>query len=115
MVRGIQGSAGGMMTDAALQYPIGKFHWSGVNTPEDRRRCIEEIERTPARLRAAVAGLDSKQLDTPYREGGWTVRQVAHHVPDSHMNAYVRTKLALTEENPTIKPYDEARWAGLAD
>ena len=66
-------------------------------------------------MRAAVAGLTPEQLDTPYRPGGWTVRQVVHHVPDSHINSYVRFKLALTEEEPTIKPYDEARWAKLAD
>lgn len=76
---------------------------------------IEVIAAAPARMRAAVAGLDDAQLDTPYREGGWTVRQVVHHVPDSHLNAYVRLKLALTEERPTIKPYDESAWAELAD
>ena len=76
---------------------------------------ISEIERAPAALRAAVAGLSDAQLDTPYRDGGWTVRQVTHHVPDSHMNAYMRWKLALTEDEPTIKPYAEDRWAQLAD
>ena len=73
------------------------------------------IENAPAALRSAVSGLDAKQLDTPYRPGGWTVRQVVHHVPDSHLNAYVRLKLAVTEDAPTIKPYDEARWAELVD
>ena len=76
---------------------------------------IQEIADTPANLRASVAGLSAEQLDTPYRPGGWTVRQVVHHVPDSHMNSYVRFRLALTEDEPTIKPYDESRWAELAD
>ena len=76
---------------------------------------IDVIARTPDELRRAVQGLSSDQLDTPYRPGGWTVRQVAHHVPDSHLNAYTRFKLALTEETPTIKPYDEALWAELSD
>jgi uncharacterized damage-inducible protein DinB len=76
---------------------------------------IESIAATPARMRAAVKGLNDTQLDTPYREGGWTVRQVVHHVPDSHLNAYVRMKLALTEDNPVIKPYEESEWAKLAD
>jgi uncharacterized damage-inducible protein DinB len=98
-----------------LQYPIGEFQWSGTASDDDRRRAIAAIAAAPAQLRAAVAGLTSKQLDTPYRPDGWTIRQVVHHVPDSHMNAYVRFKLALTEEQPTIKPYQEARWAELAD
>ncbi len=76
---------------------------------------IREIESTPGKLRAAVAGLSDEQLDSPYREGGWTVRQVVHHLPDSHMNAYVRFKLALTEDGPMIKPYIEDRWAELSD
>jgi uncharacterized damage-inducible protein DinB len=76
---------------------------------------IDDIAATPSRLRAAISGLTAAQLDTPYRDGGWTVRQVVHHVPDSHMNAYVRLKLALTEEEPVIKPYDEQRWAELTD
>lgn len=97
-----------------LQYPIGRFRLEGEIT-EDQRRLIGEIEETPARLRAAVAGLSQEQLDTPYRPGGWTVRQVAHHLPDSHLNAYTRFKLALTEEEPTIKPYDQERWAELGD
>ena len=84
-------------------------------TPELRQAAIEEIASTPAKMRAAVAGLNDAQLDTPYREGGWTVRQVVHHVPDSHLNAFVRLKLALTEEKPTIKAYNEAAWAELAD
>src|SRR6266540_1153572 len=98
-----------------LSYPIGKFHFSGVSTENDRRRYIDQIAACPANLRAAVAGLAPQQLDTAYRPGGWTVRQVVHHVPDSHINAYVRTRLALTEEQPTIKPYEEARWAGLPE
>ncbi len=98
-----------------LRYPIGDFAWKGRSTPADRRRYIAAIAQTPARLRRAVKGLSPEQLDTPYRPAGWTVRQVAHHVPDSHMNAYVRFKLALTEDEPTIKPYEEARWAELAD
>jgi uncharacterized damage-inducible protein DinB len=98
-----------------LSYPIGKFRWEGPGTAADRARRIDEIAAAPAALRKAVAGLDDAQLDTPYRPGGWTVRQVAHHVPDSHLNAYVRFKLAVTEDAPTIKPYDEAAWAELAD
>jgi uncharacterized damage-inducible protein DinB len=97
------------------RFPIGKFHFDATPTPDQRTQLIANIEQTPAALRAAVAGLSPQQLDTPYREGGWTVRQVAHHVPDSHMNAYVRFKLALTENVPTIKPYAEDRWAQLAD
>jgi hypothetical protein len=98
-----------------LAYPIGKFTWSGPGSVEDRERRIAEVAAAPAALRKAVAGLTDAQLDTPYRPGGWTVRQVAHHVPDSHVNAYVRFKLAVTEDTPTIKPYDEAAWAELAD
>jgi hypothetical protein len=80
-----------------------------------RRRAIDEIAALPALVRTAVSGLTDEQLDTPYRLGGWTVRQVVHHVPDSHMHAYIRLKLALTEDAPVIKPYDEARWAELPD
>ncbi len=97
------------------QYPIGKFEWLGAASEEDRRRAIAAIAAAPARIRAAVAGLTPKQLDTPYRPGGWTIRQVVHHVPESHMNAYIRFKLALTEDHPTIKPYQQERWANLAD
>lgn len=97
------------------RHPIGKFSYSGPLTPEQKRQCLNDIEQTPARLRAAVRGLTDKQLDTPYREGGWTVRQVIHHVPDSHMNSYIRFKLALTEDVPTIKPYMEDRWAELPE
>ena len=105
------------MTD--LRYPIGKFEWNLPATEEqsakDRARYIDVLAKLPASMRAAVAGLDAEQLDTPYRPEGWTVRQVVHHVPDSHMNAYVRFKLALTEEQPAIKPYDQAAWAKLHD
>jgi len=100
---------------ADLSFPIGKFHYNGPPAPDLRTQMISNIEQTPAALRAAVADLSPQQLDTPYREGGWTVRQVVHHLPDSHMNAYVRFKLALTEDDPTIKPYAEDRWARLAD
>ena len=98
-----------------VRYPIGKFEWAGSQTAEERSRRIDEIAAVPAGMRRAVAGLSAAQLDTPYREGGWTVRQVAHHVPDSHMNSYIRFKFALTENEPTIKPYDEAHWAELID
>jgi DinB superfamily len=101
------------MTDP--RFPIGKFNYDGPPTPDQRAQMIADIEQAPAALRAAVAGLSPQQLDTPYREDGWTVRQVTHHMPDSHMNAYVRFKLALTENDPTIKPYAEDRWAELAD
>jgi uncharacterized damage-inducible protein DinB len=97
------------------RYPIGRFVFDGRATPQLRERWIGEIAAAPGALRAAVAGLVPLQLDTPYRDGGWTVRQVVHHVPDSHLNAYTRMKLALTESVPVIKPYDEARWAELPD
>jgi uncharacterized damage-inducible protein DinB len=97
------------------RYPIGNFKMPVQVSPERRQQAIEGIAAAPAKLRAAVKGLSDSQLDTPYREGGWTVRQVVHHVPDSHMNAYVRLKLALTEDKPIIKPYNEAAWAELAD
>ncbi len=97
------------------RYPIGKFEMPAQVTPARRQQAIAEIAATPAKMRAAVKGLRGAHLDTPYREGGWTVRQVVHHVPDSHLNAYVRLKLALTEDKPTIKPYNEAAWAELAD
>src|SRR5438105_7075784 len=100
---------------SALRCPIGKFTFNGSPTEQARNKFIDDIEQAPSRLRAAVQGLSQEQLDTPYREGGWTARQVVHHVPDSHLNAYVRMKLALTEDAPAIKTYDEARWAELAD
>jgi len=98
-----------------LQYPIGKFHWAGAATDEQRAEYIAQLEEAPAQLRKAVAGLTPEQVDTPYRPEGWTVRQVVHHLPDSHMNTYTRFRLALTEDEPTIKPYDQERWAALAD
>lgn len=97
------------------RYPIGKFIYDGPPDEPQRQKFIEDIEKTPAALRAAVAGLSPRQIETPYRDGGWTVRQVVHHVPESHMNAYIRFKLALTEDAPTIKPYMEDRWANLGD
>ncbi len=99
-----------------LRYPTGRFRRPEAPLDDaERRRAIDTIAVTPAKLRAAVAGLTDAQLGTPYRPDGWTVRQVVHHVPDSHMNAYVRFKLGLTEDEPTIKPYDEARWVELGD
>ena len=98
-----------------LSFPIGRFEWTGPSSVNQRNRFIDEIAAAPTRLRTSIAGLSTEQLDTPYRPGGWTVRQVVHHVPESHMNSYIRFKLALTEDAPTIKPYDEARWAELAD
>jgi len=97
------------------RFPIGRFEMPKAVTSLERAEAIGEIAAAPARLRAAVLGFTEAQLDTPYREGGWTVRQVVHHLPDSHMNAYVRWRLALTETQPTIKPYDEAAWANLED
>ncbi|HVI08988.1 MAG TPA: putative metal-dependent hydrolase [Candidatus Binatia bacterium] len=98
-----------------VRYPIGKFHYDGPPTEDQKTQFIHEIAQAPANMRGAVRGLSRDQLDTPYRPEGWTVRQVVHHIPDSHMNAYIRFKLALTEEEPTIKPYAEDRWAKLAD
>jgi DinB family protein len=97
------------------RYPIGKFSYEGSVTAEQRATFLHQIAEAPSDLRAAVKGLSEVQLDTPYRDQGWTVRQVVHHVPDSHMNAFVRFKLALTEDEPTIKPYAEDRWALLGD
>ena len=95
-----------------LRYPIGKFNPNASGSRADQ---IETLRALPERLRAAISELSNTQLDTPYREGGWTVRQLVHHIADSHANAYVRFKLALTEDAPTIKPYDEAAWAELPD
>ncbi|HXY15380.1 MAG TPA: bacillithiol transferase BstA [Terriglobales bacterium] len=97
------------MTDP--RYPIGKFSFDGPTDEAQRKQMIDAIAQAPAALRAAVKGLSPQQLETPYRDGGWTVRQVVHHVPESHMNAYIRFKLALTEDEPTIKPYMEDLWA----
>ena len=102
-----------MTTD--LQFPIGKFRMPETVTPEIRKGWIDDIRRTPALLREAVADLSDEQLDTPYRPDGWTVRQLVHHVPDSHINSYVRFKWALTEDKPTIKAYNQDRWAELPD
>jgi len=96
-------------------YPIGKFERPDILSADERRDMIDTIAAAPASMRKAVANLSAAQLDTPYRNGGWTVRQVVHHVPDSHLNAYTRLKLALTEDDPVIRPYDEARWAELSD
>lgn len=104
------------MTDLdSLRYPIGRFYPPATPLPGVRAAEIDTLRQLPGRLRGAVQGLNDAQLDTPYREGGWTVRQLVHHIADSHMNSYVRFKLALTEDCPTIKPYDEAAWAELAD
>jgi uncharacterized damage-inducible protein DinB len=100
---------------ADIRYPVGRFTYDGDSSREAIDRAIAQIDVLPALLRAAVDGLDEAQLDTPYRDGGWTPRQVVHHIADSHMNAYVRCRLALTENAPTIKPYDEAEWAKLPD
>ena len=97
------------------RFPIGRVTLPETVSGEDRARMIGEVAAAPVLFRAAVAGLSAEQLDTPYREGGWTVRQVIHHVPDSHLNAYVRFKLALTEDEPVIKPYNEKAWATLQD
>jgi hypothetical protein len=104
---------GHAMTDP--RYPIGKFSFDGKLTTDQKTQYLNDIEQTPAQLRAAVAGLSEQQLNTPYREGGWTVRQLTHHIPDSHVNAYIRFKLALTEDEPTIRPYMEERWAELPE
>ena len=98
-----------------LQYPIGKFEWSAAISDAQREQLIDQIERAPAQLRQAVAGLTEEQADAPYRPGGWTVRQVVHHLSDSHMNIHVRFRLALTEDQPTIKPFVQERWAALED
>jgi uncharacterized damage-inducible protein DinB len=106
----------------SLRYPIGRFEAAASHGPAERKERLAErkehidtLRRLPERLRAAVRGLSQAQLDTPYREGGWTVRQVVHHFADSHANSYIRFKLALTEDWPTIKAYDEAAWARLPD
>ncbi len=101
------------MTD--LRYPVGKFNSEVPITTASRAAAIADLAALPANLRAAVAGLTDAQLDTPYRPDGWTVRQVVHHLADSHLNAYTRVRLALTEDNPTIKPYEEQKWAELPD
>jgi uncharacterized damage-inducible protein DinB len=101
--------------DEELRYPIGRYEPTDRLTADERREAVAAIREAPARLRDAVTGLSDEQLDTPYREGGWTPRQVVHHVADSHLNGYVRMKWALTEETPTLKPYDQPSWAELPD
>ncbi len=98
-----------------LRYPVGRFEPGPHLDPRARERAMENIAATPANLRRAVAGLTPEQLNTPYRPDGWTIRQVVHHVPDSHLNGYMRFKLGLTEEVPTIRTYEEAAWAELPD
>jgi hypothetical protein len=98
-----------------LQYPIGRFRRPDNTSAGQASAWIEEIAALPGQLRTAVEGLSGAQLDTPYRDGGWTVRQVVHHVADSHMNAYCRVRIALTEPEPTVRPYDEKAWADLPD
>ncbi|HEX3747035.1 MAG TPA: putative metal-dependent hydrolase [Bryobacteraceae bacterium] len=98
-----------------LRYPIGPFDWSAPVDPSHRPQYMIRMAEAPGHFREAVRGLDDGRLDTPYRPGGWTVRQVVHHITDSHMNCFVRWRLALTEDEPTIKPYDEAKWAELHD
>jgi uncharacterized damage-inducible protein DinB len=101
------------MTD--LRYPVGKFQPEPELNDVSRQNLIRQITEAPAKLREAIRGLTEEQVDTPYRPGGWTVRQVVHHIPDSHMNAYIRFKLAMTEQNPPVKPYKENLWAELVD
>lgn len=101
--------------DTDPRYPIGQFRDSGDRSPERRAAVFRELANQPADLRQAVAGLGDAALDTPYRDGGWTIRQVVHHVPDSHMHSYIRMKFALTEDRPLIKPYDEQAWALFED
>jgi uncharacterized damage-inducible protein DinB len=98
-----------------LRYPIGQFEYVQALSEDERLEWVRQLEVAPARLRVAVEELSDEQLDTPYRPDGWTVRQVVHHLPDSHINNYVRFRLALTEDDPAIRPYDEARWAELSD
>ena len=102
------------MSDS-LRYPIGPFVAPSQVSKDERNAYIEEIAYLPSKIEEAVDSLTDAQLDTPYREGGWTVRQVVHHLPDSHLNAYTRFRLTLTEDQPTIRPYREDRWAELAD
>jgi uncharacterized damage-inducible protein DinB len=102
-------------TEKDLRYPIGRFKIEGDITDEMLYSFIQDINEAPVNLRKAVEGLTEDQLNTPYRPGGWTIRQVVHHLPDSHLNSYIRFKLALTEDNPLVKPYEEAKWAELAD
>jgi hypothetical protein len=102
-------------SDIDLKYPVGRYQPPDAIAADQRARWIEQMAVLPSCLSKAVAGLDDSQLDTPYRPGGWTVRQVVHHLPDSHLNSYARFRLALTEDSPVIKPYEEAAWAELSD
>ena len=104
-----------MAANEDLSFPIGRFDGNAIITPAMRPSAIGQIAALPDRLREAIAHLSDAQLDTAYRPEGWTVRQLVHHIADSHMNGYARTRLALTEDNPTIKPYDQDEWARLAD
>ena len=104
-----------MNSSEDLSYPIGKFSYEKENAAAKRNAAIQEIEQLPVRLRQAIAGFNEERLQTPYRDGGWTVHQLIHHVADSHLNAFTRFKLALTEDQPTIKTYDEALWAETTD
>ena len=101
--------------DEDLRYPIGKFQYQGRSTPAQRKVFIQNVAEAPEKLREAVSQLNEDQLNIPYRPGGWNVRQVVHHLPDSHMNSFFRFRLALTEQEPTIRPYFEDRWAELSD
>ncbi|MEM8964860.1 MAG: YfiT family bacillithiol transferase [Bacteroidota bacterium] len=103
------------MTDESLRYPIGRFSPPTEVTPAGREKYLTEIEQLPSEMRNTVTGLSDEQLDIPYREGGWTIRQVVHHVPDSHVNSYIRYRWTLTENQPTIKAYYEDRWGELPD
>lgn len=108
-------SATAQVQEIDPRYPIGRFKRPENISQQDRTEAIAEIAAMPGLLKAAVRGLDREQLDTPYRDGGWTVRQLVHHIADSHMNAFIRVRLALTEDWPTIKTYDEKAWAMLPD
>lgn len=109
------GSTADITAGDELRYPVGRYRSPAKPDANLRSEWIQEIERLPQNLRRATDGLDDRQLDTPYRPGGWTVRQVAHHLADSHLNSYTRFRLAVTEDNPRIKTYEEAAWAELAD
>ena len=98
-----------------LRYPVGKFSDPTSFSPMEIKQWIDTLEQFPANMKKAVTGLNDQQLDTPYRDGGWTIRQVVHHTADSHLNCYIRVKLALTEDNPTIRPYLEAKWAEIPE
>jgi hypothetical protein len=103
--------------DDALRYPIGRFTITPTDqiSQEQLQSALDDIEQLPGQLRSAVAGLNEQQLEAPYRDGGWTVRQTVHHIADSHMNSFIRFRLALTEDRPTVKPYNEKDWAELID